>query len=166
MSFQEIITYAIADITFNGFLYFIFAIPVFLMFWVFGKKYFKARRIQEKKRSNSKQINREIFFSMLSLSIFMLVDIGLFVAAENGYTLPGMTIVCGDSHTSTHGAFGTIAFGIGTSEVEMVLASQCLLQPKPKTMLIKIEGCHAKHRANPRTVHANYESAIVVSEAF
>lgn len=51
------------------------------------------------------------------------------VGPENGYTLPGMTIVCGDSHTSTHGAFGTIAFGIGTSEVEMVLASQCILQP-------------------------------------
>lgn len=62
------------------------------------------------------------------------------VGPENGYTLPGMTIVCGDSHTSTHGAFGTIAFGIGTSEVEMVLASQCILQPKPKTMLIKIDG--------------------------
>lgn len=62
------------------------------------------------------------------------------VGPENGYTLPGMTIVCGDSHTSTHGAFGTIAFGIGTSEVEMVLASQCILQPKPKTMLIKVDG--------------------------
>ena len=62
------------------------------------------------------------------------------VGPENGYTLPGMTIVCGDSHTSTHGAFGTIAFGIGTSEVEMVLASQCILQPKPKTMLIEING--------------------------
>ncbi len=62
------------------------------------------------------------------------------VGPENGYTLPGMTIVCGDSHTSTHGAFGTIAFGIGTSEVEMVLASQCILQPKPKTMLIRVDG--------------------------
>ncbi len=62
------------------------------------------------------------------------------VGPENGYTLPGMTIVCGDSHTSTHGAFGTIAFGIGTSEVEMVFASQCILQPRPKTMLIKIDG--------------------------
>ena len=59
---------------------------------------------------------------------------------ELGYTLPGMTIVCGDSHTSTHGAFGTIAFGIGTSEVEMVLASQCLMQTKPLTMRIKIHG--------------------------
>lgn len=62
------------------------------------------------------------------------------IGPENGLTLPGMTIVCGDSHTSTHGAFGAIAFGIGTSEVEMVLASQCVLQSKPKTMRIRIEG--------------------------
>ena len=54
------------------------------------------------------------------------------IGPELGHTRPGMTIVCGDSHTSTHGAFGTIAFGIGTSEVEMVLATQCILQPKPK----------------------------------
>ncbi len=59
---------------------------------------------------------------------------------EQGYTLPGMTIVCGDSHTSTHGAFGTIAFGIGTSEVEMVLATQCLLQSRPKQMRINVKG--------------------------
>lgn len=62
------------------------------------------------------------------------------VGPENGYTLPGMTIVCGDSHTSTHGAFGTIAFGIGTSEVEMVLASQCILQPRPGRMKITVDG--------------------------
>ncbi len=62
------------------------------------------------------------------------------VGPENGYTQPGMTIVCGDSHTSTHGAFGAIAFGIGTSEVEMVLASQCILQSRPKTMRINFEG--------------------------
>ncbi len=62
------------------------------------------------------------------------------VAPENGLTLPGMTIVCGDSHTSTHGALGAIAFGIGTSEVEMVLASQCILQSRPKTMRIQVEG--------------------------
>jgi 3-isopropylmalate/(R)-2-methylmalate dehydratase large subunit len=62
------------------------------------------------------------------------------IGPENGLTLPGYTIVCGDSHTSTHGAFGAIAFGIGTSEVEMVLASQCILQPKPKTMRISVEG--------------------------
>jgi 3-isopropylmalate/(R)-2-methylmalate dehydratase large subunit len=62
------------------------------------------------------------------------------IGPELGYTLPGMTIVCGDSHTSTHGAFGSIAFGIGTSEVEMVLATQCILQPKPKKMRITLNG--------------------------
>jgi 3-isopropylmalate/(R)-2-methylmalate dehydratase large subunit len=62
------------------------------------------------------------------------------IGPELGITQPGMTIVCGDSHTSTHGAFGTIAFGIGTSEVEMVFATQCLLQSKPKTMRINIDG--------------------------
>lgn len=62
------------------------------------------------------------------------------IGPELGITQPGMTIVCGDSHTSTHGAFGSIAFGIGTSEVEMVFASQCLLQMKPKLMRINIEG--------------------------
>src|SRR4051812_3505696 len=62
------------------------------------------------------------------------------IGPELGLTLPGMTIVCGDSHTSTHGAFGTIAFGIGTSEVEQVLATQCILQYKPKTMKIDISG--------------------------
>lgn len=62
------------------------------------------------------------------------------IGPENGLTLPGYTIVCGDSHTSTHGAFGAVAFGIGTSEVEMVLASQCILQPKPKTMRINVNG--------------------------
>lgn len=62
------------------------------------------------------------------------------IGPELGYTLPGMTIVCGDSHTSTHGAFGTIAFGIGTTEVEMVLATQCILQPKPKKMIITVNG--------------------------
>lgn len=59
---------------------------------------------------------------------------------ENGYTLPGMTVVCGDSHTSTHGAFGSVAFGIGTSEVEMVLASQTILQGKPQKMRITIDN--------------------------
>lgn len=62
------------------------------------------------------------------------------VGPQLGLTQPGMTIVCGDSHTSTHGAFGSIAFGIGTSEVEMVLATQCVLQPKPKTMRIRVDG--------------------------
>ena len=62
------------------------------------------------------------------------------IGPELGLTLPGMTIVCGDSHTSTHGAFGSIAFGIGTSEVEMVMSTQCLLQTKPKLMRINIDG--------------------------
>ncbi len=62
------------------------------------------------------------------------------IGPELGITQPGMTIVCGDSHTSTHGAFGSIAFGIGTSEVEQVLATQCVLQSKPKTMKIEING--------------------------
>lgn len=62
------------------------------------------------------------------------------IGPELGLTLPGMTIVCGDSHTSTHGAFGNIAFGIGTSEVEQVLATQCVLQYKPKTMKIEVNG--------------------------
>ena len=62
------------------------------------------------------------------------------VGPERGLSLPGMTIVCGDSHTSTHGAVGAVAFGIGTSEVEMVMASQCILQQKPKYMRISIEG--------------------------
>lgn len=62
------------------------------------------------------------------------------VGPETGLTQPGMTIVCGDSHTSTHGALGCVAFGIGTSEVEMALASQCILQSKPKSMRINVEG--------------------------
>ena len=62
------------------------------------------------------------------------------VGPEYGITQPGATIVCGDSHTSTHGAFGAIAFGIGTSEVEMVLTTQCIMQPKPKKMVIRVNG--------------------------
>jgi 3-isopropylmalate/(R)-2-methylmalate dehydratase large subunit len=62
------------------------------------------------------------------------------IGPELGFTQPGMTIVCGDSHTSTHGAFGCVAFGIGTSEVEMVLATQCIMQPKPKKMRITVDG--------------------------
>ncbi len=66
------------------------------------------------------------------------------VGPEMGFSLPGMTIVCGDSHTSTHGAVGAVAFGIGTSEVEMVMASQCILQQKPKSMRIRVEGALGK----------------------
>lgn len=66
------------------------------------------------------------------------------VGPERGLSLPGMTIVCGDSHTSTHGAMGAVAFGIGTSEVEMVMASQCILQQKPKSMRINVNGTLGK----------------------
>ena len=66
------------------------------------------------------------------------------IGPELGRTQPGMTIVCGDSHTATHGAFGALAFGIGTSEVEHVLATQCLLQKKPKTFEVRVEGTLAK----------------------
>src|SRR5438094_5317961 len=62
------------------------------------------------------------------------------IGPELGVTQPGMTIVCGDSHTSTHGAFGALAFGIGTSEVEHVLATQCLSQPRPKSLRIRFVG--------------------------
>src|SRR5207237_10368826 len=62
------------------------------------------------------------------------------IGPELGITQPGQTIVCGDSHTSTHGAFATLAFGIGTSEVEHVLATQCLWQQKPRTMQVKVNG--------------------------
>lgn len=67
------------------------------------------------------------------------------IGPEQGFTLPGMTIVCGDSHTSTHGAFGALAFGIGTSEVEHVLATQCLLQKRPKTMEVRVDGALSRH---------------------
>ena len=62
------------------------------------------------------------------------------IGPELGATQPGKTIVCGDSHTSTHGAFGALAFGIGTTEVGHVLATQCLLQRKPKTLAIDVDG--------------------------
>ena len=73
------------------------------------------------------------------------------IGPELGVTQPGMTIVCGDSHTSTHGAFGALAFGIGTSEVEHVLATQCLVQKRPKTMRIAYAGelAHGRHPEGP-----------------
>src|SRR5438445_479579 len=67
------------------------------------------------------------------------------IGPEQGATLPGMTVVCGDSHTSTHGAFASLAFGIGTSEVEHVLATQCLLMKKQKSMLIQVDGVLPEH---------------------
>ena len=85
---------------------------------------------------NAKDFNMPLFFPLGHRKNGVVHIIG----PENGFTQPGMTIVCGDSHTSTHGAFGTIAFGIGTSEVEMVLATQCILQTRPKTMRITFDG--------------------------
>ncbi len=86
------------------------------------------------------------------------------VAPERGLTLPGMTIVCGDSHTSTHGALGAIAFGIGTSEVEMVLASQCILQTRPKTMRITLDGT-LKEGVTPKDVALYMMSRMTTSGA-
>jgi 3-isopropylmalate/(R)-2-methylmalate dehydratase large subunit len=85
---------------------------------------------------NAVDFNLPLFFDMNDARQGIVHVIG----PEQGITLPGMTIVCGDSHTSTHGALGVFAIGIGTSEVEHVLATQCLLQKKPKTMNIRIEG--------------------------
>jgi 3-isopropylmalate/(R)-2-methylmalate dehydratase large subunit len=73
------------------------------------------------------------------------------IGPELGLTKPGMTIVCGDSHTATHGAFGALAFGIGTSEVEHVLATQTLPQSKPKTFRIAVEG-KLPRASRPRTL--------------
>ena len=78
------------------------------------------------------------------------------IGPEQGATLPGMTVVCGDSHTSTHGAFGALAFGIGTSEVEHVLATQCLLQKKSKNMLVSVDG-----RVNPGVTAKDIVLAII-----
>ncbi len=85
---------------------------------------------------NASEFNMPLFYPLGHTKNGVVHIIG----PENGFTQPGMTIVCGDSHTSTHGAFGTIAFGIGTSEVEMVLATQCILQTRPKTMRITFNG--------------------------
>jgi 3-isopropylmalate/(R)-2-methylmalate dehydratase large subunit len=96
----------------------------------------KLSRLQvEKLTENCKEHGIELFH--LTHENHGIVHI---IGPELGITQPGQTIVCGDSHTATHGAFGTIAFGIGTSEVEMVLASQCLLQYKPKRMRITVDG--------------------------
>ena len=94
------------------------------------------------------------------LTLFDMADAGQgivhIIGPEQGITLPGMTIVCGDSHTSTHGALGALAFGIGTSEVEHVLATQCLLQQRPKTMNIRVEGTLA-----PRITAKDLALAII-----
>ena len=73
------------------------------------------------------------------------------IGPELGLTQPGKTIVCGDSHTSTHGAFGALAFGIGTTEVGHVLATQCLLQRRPKTFAINVDGRTGERASPPRT---------------
>ena len=86
------------------------------------------------------------------------------VGPEYGITQPGATIVCGDSHTSTHGAFGALAFGIGTSEVEMVLATQCIMQPKPKKMRISINGS-LNHGVTPKDVALFIISKLTTSGA-
>ena len=86
------------------------------------------------------------------------------VGPEKGLSLPGMTIVCGDSHTSTHGAMGAVAFGIGTSEVEMVMASQCILQQKPKSMRITINGTLGKG-VTPKDVALYLMAQITTSGA-
>ena len=86
------------------------------------------------------------------------------VGPEKGLSLPGMTIVCGDSHTSTHGAVGAVAFGIGTSEVEMVMASQCILQQKPKSMRINIEG-HLQYGVTAKDVALYLMSQLTTSGA-
>lgn len=98
-----------------------------------------SRKQVETLVSNAKEFGLELFGMMHPKNGIIHV-----VGPELGLTLPGATIVCGDSHTSTHGAMGAIAFGIGTSEVGMVMASQCILQQKPRTMRISVEGTLGK----------------------
>src|ERR671939_2170014 len=86
--------------------------------------------------SNIKEFGAKVYFPYLDKRQGIVHVIG----PEQGATLPGMTVVCGDSHTSTHGAFGTLAFGIGTSEVEHVLATQCLLARKARNMRVTVDG--------------------------
>lgn len=98
-----------------------------------------GRKQVETLEKNAKEFGLTYFGMMNSRNGIIHV-----VGPERGLSLPGMTIVCGDSHTSTHGAAGAVAFGIGTSEVEMVMASQCILQQKPKSMRINVEGTLGK----------------------
>lgn len=94
-----------------------------------------SRRQVETLKNNAKEFGLS-YYGMMDENNGIIHVVG----TEKGLSLPGMTIVCGDSHTSTHGAVGAVAFGIGTSEVEMVMASQCILQQKPKSMRIRING--------------------------
>jgi 3-isopropylmalate/(R)-2-methylmalate dehydratase large subunit len=96
--------------------------------------------------SNIAEFGSAAYFPFLSKRQGIVHVIG----PENGATLPGMTVVCGDSHTSTHGAFGALAHGIGTSEVEHVLATQTLLAKKAKNMLVRVEG-NGTRSARPKT---------------
>src|SRR5512146_2541324 len=95
-----------------------------------------ARLQVETLDKNMREFGAKVYFPFLDRRQGIVHVIG----PENGATLPGMTVVCGDSHTSTHGAFAALAFGIGTSEVEHVLATQCLLMKKAKSMLIRVDG--------------------------
>src|SRR4249920_1347518 len=95
----------------------------------------EAEELTQALEKNVKQFGVE-FFGLDSVNQGIVHVIG----PELGLTQPGLTLVCGDSHTSTHGAFGTLAFGIGTSEVGYVLATQCLLQSKPKSLAVEIDG--------------------------
>lgn len=86
LDIKEILSFSIADILFNGFIYLVFALPAFLIFWVLGKRFFKARRIQSKQRADHKNIRRELFFSATTLLIFCLVDTSILIAEEYGLT--------------------------------------------------------------------------------
>ncbi|QDF96171.1 3-isopropylmalate dehydratase large subunit [Azoarcus sp. DD4] len=104
--------------------------------WELGIQDPVSRQQVETLDANIREVGSLAYFPFKDLRQGIIHVIG----PENGTTLPGMTVVCGDSHTSTHGAFACLAHGIGTSEVEHVMATQCLLQKKSKTMLIKVEG--------------------------
>ena len=104
--------------------------------WAAGIKDPISRTQVETLDANIREYGAKAYFPFLDKRQGIVHVIG----PETGATLPGMTVVCGDSHTSTHGAFGALAFGIGTSEVEHVLATQCLLAKRAKTMLIRVDG--------------------------
>lgn len=86
LTIKDILDFALADTLFNGFIYIIFALPVFLLFWVFGKNFFQARRIQPKKRATNKNLRRELFFSATTLLVFCIVDTTLLISKEYGWT--------------------------------------------------------------------------------
>ena len=118
-----------------------------------------GRKQVETLEKNAKEFGLTYFGMMNSRNGIIHV-----VGPERGLSLPGMTIVCGDSHTSTHGAVGAVAFGIGTSEVEMVMTSQCILQQKPKSMRINVEGTLGKG-VTPKDVSLYIMQQITTSGA-